>query len=652
MKTKKIILIIFILSMIALIFSGCDGGSPVIPSIPDNGEISNYFQLDVPYIEQNSNNTCLPASAAMVLKYYEDPRDIVEIRDKLALPWQEDGTGGIMYSGHGDVDKLFDYVKSLGFNTKKEWDGLTIEEIKDKLEDGFPIIVLQDFNLDANKKQDGHFSVIVGYREIGESDEENKLIINDPWYDPQSPRGQYWEVTYSNFKIRNSNWWKENHNLISDLSHSYIIWKDTSITPETYTITASAGSHGSISPSGDITVNQGSDKLFTITPDIGYQIYDVLVDGSSEGAVSSYTFTNVSEDHTIFATFISVPPGIVHNLTKDTYYNTIQAALDDADNDNTIEVADGTYDETITFPFIKKIILRSINGASSTIIRGNDDSATVVSDSPREGTTLEGFTITHISGYKGRGIYTNGNLTIKNCIISGNTAGDYFSDGGGIYNYDGTITIIGTTISGNTAGDHFSDGGGIGNDYGSINIIGSTISGNTTNESGGGIHNYKGSIAITGSTISGNTSYWQSGGGIYSYYGTITIIGTIISGNTADYGNGGGIENYCGSLAITGSTISGNSADYDGGGIYNYKGSLTITGSTISSNSTNDNGGGIYLYSSSDITIGGSSDAEKNIICGNYKSGEVLSLDQQIMDNSGSLYETYEDTNHISVYCD
>jgi len=72
----------------------------------------------------------------------------------------------------------------------------------------------------------------------------------------------------------------------------------------TYTITASAGSHGSISPPGDVTVNQGSDKLFTITPDAGYQIADVLVDGSSVGAVSSYTFTNITQDHTIYATLV------------------------------------------------------------------------------------------------------------------------------------------------------------------------------------------------------------------------------------------------------------------------------------------------------------------------------------------------------------
>ena len=73
--------------MLVLVFSGCDGVDTVIPSMPDDEEISDYFRLDVPYIEQNSNNTCLPASGAIILKYYEDPRDIAEIRDKLALPW-------------------------------------------------------------------------------------------------------------------------------------------------------------------------------------------------------------------------------------------------------------------------------------------------------------------------------------------------------------------------------------------------------------------------------------------------------------------------------------------------------------------------------------------------------------------------------------
>jgi len=68
-------------------------------------------------------------------------------------------------------------------------------------------------------------------------------------------------------------------------------------------ITASAGSGGSISPSGTVSVNYGDSKTFTITPDKGYKISDVKVDGKSVGAVSTYTFQNVTANHTIEATF-------------------------------------------------------------------------------------------------------------------------------------------------------------------------------------------------------------------------------------------------------------------------------------------------------------------------------------------------------------
>jgi len=71
----------------------------------------------------------------------------------------------------------------------------------------------------------------------------------------------------------------------------------------TYTITASAGSNGAISPSGAVTVNYGAGQGFTITPNTGYHVSDVLVDGSSVGAVTIYTFTNVQASHTISASF-------------------------------------------------------------------------------------------------------------------------------------------------------------------------------------------------------------------------------------------------------------------------------------------------------------------------------------------------------------
>ena len=72
---------------------------------------------------------------------------------------------------------------------------------------------------------------------------------------------------------------------------------------DSFTITASAGPNGSISPPGSQTVSAGGNLDFTITPNLGFHIADVLVDGSSVGAVSSYSFTNVIANHTIAATF-------------------------------------------------------------------------------------------------------------------------------------------------------------------------------------------------------------------------------------------------------------------------------------------------------------------------------------------------------------
>ncbi len=72
---------------------------------------------------------------------------------------------------------------------------------------------------------------------------------------------------------------------------------------DTFTITATAGANGSISPSGILSIDYGDEQSFTITADGGHSITDVIVDGSSVGAVGSYTFTNVTADHSISASF-------------------------------------------------------------------------------------------------------------------------------------------------------------------------------------------------------------------------------------------------------------------------------------------------------------------------------------------------------------
>lgn len=71
-----------------------------------------------------------------------------------------------------------------------------------------------------------------------------------------------------------------------------------------YTIKASAGANGTISPAGWCSVVENGSQTFTFTPDKGYTVAKVLVDGKSVGAVKSYTFKNVTKDHTIEVIFM------------------------------------------------------------------------------------------------------------------------------------------------------------------------------------------------------------------------------------------------------------------------------------------------------------------------------------------------------------
>ncbi len=87
-----------------------------------------------------------------------------------------------------------------------------------------------------------------------------------------------------------------------------------------YTITATAGEGGSISPSGSASVASGKDKTYTVTADTGYEISDVLVDGKSVGAVSSYTFEDVKKAHTIAASFVKETVNPFSDVTADDWF--------------------------------------------------------------------------------------------------------------------------------------------------------------------------------------------------------------------------------------------------------------------------------------------------------------------------------------------
>ena len=111
-----------------------------------------------------------------------------------------------------------------------------------------------------------------------------------------------------------------------------------------HTIKATSGANGSISPSGWASVREGWDQTFTITPDKGYAVAKVLVDGKSVGAVTSYTFKNVTKDHTIEAVFMrsngNPQTGVFVDVPENSYY---EEAVDWAVENGITQGTDNTH---------------------------------------------------------------------------------------------------------------------------------------------------------------------------------------------------------------------------------------------------------------------------------------------------------------------
>jgi len=146
-----------------------------------------------------------------------------------------------------------------------------------------------------------------------------------------------------------------------------------------YTITATAASGGSISPSGDVDVVSGEDQTFDISPEDGYKISDVLVDGVSQGAISSYTFTDVVADHMIDAQFIattryyvSVSGNDGNSGTETSPFATVAYALTVATAGDEIMLLNDSFNEGVT---INKGITLLGSGSSTIpylVIESND----------------------------------------------------------------------------------------------------------------------------------------------------------------------------------------------------------------------------------------------------------------------------------------
>jgi len=301
----------------------------------------------------------------------------------------------------------------------------------------------------------------------------------------------------------------------------------------------------------------------------------------------------------------------VHVIGYDAF-SSIQPGVNAVATGGTVNVAAGTYTETVTINH--DLVLDGAAANLVTIvgppIARFDFGVTVLTVDPSVMAYVSGLTITGGAAGIGGGIFNEGGLTVTACAITRNGAADYyvgggptnFSAGAGVAN-EGSMDVIDSTIAGNAAGD--ASGGGIFN-AGYMTVTGSTIAGNSTDGGqggrGGGILN-EGIMTVTNSTVAGNSASDSglyvsgSGGGIDNEAsGTLTVTSSTIADNSGSLG--GGILNE-GIMTFTNSTIAGNSAVYRGwhapgwgGGIDNEpSGTLTVTNSTFADNSGSLGGG-------------------------------------------------------------
>ena len=216
-------------------------------------------------------------------------------------------------------------------------------------------------------------------------------------------------------------------------------------------------------------------------------------------------------------------------------------------------------------------------------------------------------------------IESGATVEIAGLTISGGNIADA---GGGIYNDGGDLTVRNSVISNNTATSASGTGAGISSDGGSLLVSYSTITANNSGCDGGGISVYfTSSFKVEFSTISGNTAV-LGGGGIFILGSVAEVTNSTVSGNSSMQ-EGGGIYNL-GLLILTNSTVSGNSSQLSGGGVYNDDlSSATLTSVTITNNHADSNddasgdGGGIFNSNVAPL-LG------NTIVAGNFKGSGTM----------------------------
>jgi parallel beta-helix repeat protein len=215
-------------------------------------------------------------------------------------------------------------------------------------------------------------------------------------------------------------------------------------------------------------------------------------------------------------------------LNVPSQYSTIQAAINAANNGDTVQVAAGTYHEHLQV--MNKTIALLGAGAQTTIVDASDsiDNRCLYLYQVGSATRVEGFTFQGARSniIRGGGIMIGGacSPTVANNIITANSA----KRGGGIcIDTSCSPTLTNNTITDNSA---LEEGGGVWTgSYSSPVLTNNTIDGNYASQSGGGVYFSRSSATLTGNTIAHNeVAEGGKGAGFYENYGSPTLTNNTI----------------------------------------------------------------------------------------------------------------------------
>ncbi len=274
---------------------------------------------------------------------------------------------------------------------------------------------------------------------------------------------------------------------------------------------------------------------------------------------------------------------------------TIQALIDAAPNGGTVNIAAGTYTESLT---VNKSLTLTGVASNTTILQAVTGQRTITVTTGNN-LRLEHLTVTGGQAPVGGGVWLmSGTLTLMDCRIVSNTA----NYGGGIFQEGetGRVEVIDSLIEGNTTSNH---GGGL---YvsGSAAFTNTQVLSNTATFHGGGVHVNSGWGTVTGGVWRANRA--GENGGAINLNGALTLSGTVIISNTAK--NGGGVQqwNTTPTILITNTRFERNTASHIGGGAA-ISGTLIITSSTFMTNTADSGsssdtfGGGLFAYTATKI---------------------------------------------------